>query len=80
MASRPRRRLDETPRKSRTAYVPRRLESIGGVAYEGTDRIRGFDRYESAEIPGSFDDDPAVVAVFGETVVVRAVNACSERS
>ena len=41
-----------------------------GIAYERTDRVRGFDRYEPAEVPDSFDDDPPVVAVSGETVVV----------
>jgi len=41
-----------------------------GIAYERTGRIRDFDRYEPSEIPDSFDDDPPVVAVSGETVVV----------
>ena len=59
-----------------------------GIAYERTSRIRDFDRYEPSEIPDSFDDDPPVVAVSGETVVVgpdasrvkRILTAGGERS
>lgn len=41
-----------------------------GIAYEQTDTVAGYDQYEPAEVPDSFDDDPPVVAVSGETVVV----------
>lgn len=41
-----------------------------GIAYEQTDQVRGFDRYEPSEIPSSFDDNPPVVAVSDEAVVV----------
>jgi hypothetical protein len=41
-----------------------------GIAYEQTDQIEGFDQYEPSEIPDSFEDDPPIIAVSGETVVV----------
>ncbi|SEV93192.1 hypothetical protein [Halobacterium jilantaiense] len=41
-----------------------------GIAYEQTDQVQGYDQYEPAEIPDSFDDDPPVVAVSPEAVVV----------
>jgi len=40
-----------------------------GIAYERTDQVQGYDQYEPAEIPDSFDNDPPVVAVSPETVV-----------
>ena len=41
-----------------------------GIAYEQTDRVQGYDQYEPAEIPDSYDGEPPVVAVSEETVVV----------
>jgi hypothetical protein len=40
-----------------------------GIAYEQTETVAGYDQYEPAEVPDSFDDDPPVVAVSDETVV-----------
>jgi hypothetical protein len=41
-----------------------------GIAYEQTDTVAGYDQYEPAEVPDSLDDDPPVVSVSSETVVV----------
>lgn len=41
-----------------------------GIAYEQTDTVAGYDQYEPAEVPDSFDDDPPVVAMSADTVVV----------
>lgn len=41
-----------------------------GIAYEKSDIIDGYDQYEPAKIPESFDDDPPVVALTDEIIVV----------
>ena len=43
-----------------------------GIVYEQTDTIRGYDQYDPAEVPDSLSDDPPVIAVADETVVVSA--------
>lgn len=45
-------------------------EETWGIEYEQTGTISGYDRYEPAEVPDSFDSEPPAVAVDDETVVV----------
>lgn len=41
-----------------------------GIAYEQTETIDGYDRYEPAEVPDALSDDPPAIAIADETVVL----------
>jgi hypothetical protein len=43
-----------------------------GIEYEQTGTVSGYSRYEPATVPESFEDDPPVIAVAEDAVVVSA--------